>query len=136
MRGYDVALAESGTEVGGRVLLESKLPGLSAWGRVKDYREYQLSQRNNAQIYYDSKLGADEILQFGFEHVAVATGSTWRRDGVARFHVVPMAIDSAMPVYTPDDLMAGNLPSGNVLIYDDDHYYTVSYTHLTLPTKA
>ena len=123
MRGYDVALAESGTEVGGRVLLESKLPGLSAWGRVKDYREYQLSQRNNTQIYYDSKLGADEILQFGFEHVAVATGSTWRRDGVARFHVVPMAIDSAMPIYTPDDLMAGNLPSGNVVIYDDDHYY-------------
>ncbi len=123
MRGYDVALAESGIEVGGRVRLESKLPGLSAWGRVKDYREYQLSQRNNAQIYYDSKLSAEEILEFGFEHVAIATGSTWRKDGVARFHVVPMAIDSAMSIYTPDDLMAGNLPTGNVVIYDDDHYY-------------
>lgn len=123
LRGYDVALAESGTEVGGRVTLESKLPGLSAWGRVKDYREYQLSQRNNAQIYLDNKLAANEILEFGFEHVAIATGSTWRQDGVARFHVVPMAIDSSMPIYTPDDLMAGNLPTGNVVVYDDDHYY-------------
>ena len=28
-----------------------------------------------------------------------------------------------MPVFTPDDLMAGKLPKGEVLLYDDDHYY-------------
>ena len=28
-----------------------------------------------------------------------------------------------MPVLTPDDLIAGRLPSGHVVIYDDDHYY-------------
>jgi len=110
-------------EVGGRVTRESKLPGLSAWGRVKDYREYQISQRNNVQTYLDSKLGANDILEFGFEHVALATGSTWRRDGVARFHIEPIDIDSTVTLYTPDDLMAGNIPSGNVVIYDDDHYY-------------
>ena len=123
LRGYNIALAESGIEVGGRVTRESKLPGLSAWGRVKDYREYQLSQRNNAQIYFDSKLSADDILEFGFEHVAIATGSTWRRDGIARFHVSPMAMDTAIPTYTPDDLMAGDMPTGHVVIFDDDHYY-------------
>jgi 2,4-dienoyl-CoA reductase-like NADH-dependent reductase (Old Yellow Enzyme family) len=37
-------MAEAGTELGGRVARESALPGLAAWGRVKDYREYQLSQ--------------------------------------------------------------------------------------------
>ncbi len=63
---------------------ESKLPGLSAWGRVKDYREYQLSQMPGVDIYFESHLTADEILEFGFENVALATGSTWRRDGVAR----------------------------------------------------
>jgi dimethylamine/trimethylamine dehydrogenase len=32
-----------------------------------------------------------------------------------------------MPVFTPDDLMAGGGPqSGTVLIYDDDHYYMAS----------
>jgi dimethylamine/trimethylamine dehydrogenase len=26
-------------------------------------------------------------------------------------------------IFTPDDLMAGKLPAGRVLIFDDDHYY-------------
>lgn len=27
------------------------------------------------------------------------------------------------PVYTPDDLMGGNVPSGTAVLFDDDHYY-------------
>lgn len=123
LRGYEVALAESGTALGGRVARESLLPGLSAWGRVKDYREYQISQSPHVSVYFDSKLGADDILAFGFEHVAIATGSTWRRDGVARQHVVAFPMHEAMPVYTPDDLMDGQVPVGKVVVYDDDHYY-------------
>ncbi|OCC02126.1 NADH:flavin oxidoreductase [Labrys sp. WJW] len=123
LRGYKVILAEAGTELGGRVARESRLPGLSAWGRVRDYRQYQLSQMPNVEIYFDSQLSADDILGFGFEHVALATGSTWRRDGVARAHVVPMPIDPAMPVFTPDDLMSGRLPTGRIVLFDDDHYY-------------
>ncbi|MFZ8941539.1 MAG: hypothetical protein ACO2ZK_06005, partial [Gemmobacter sp.] len=38
MRGYRVTLAEAGEELGGRVARERRLPGLSAWGRVADYR--------------------------------------------------------------------------------------------------
>ncbi|RUW95737.1 NADH:flavin oxidoreductase, partial [Mesorhizobium sp. M8A.F.Ca.ET.059.01.1.1] len=123
MRGYKVAIAEAGTELGGRVARESKLPGLSAWGRVRDYRQHQLGQMPNVDIYFESRLTADDILSFGFQNVAIATGSTWRRDGVARAHIVPMPIDAAMPVYTPDDLMDGKVPSGNVVLFDDDHYY-------------
>ena len=123
LRGYDVALAEAGTKLGGRVARERLLPGLSAWGRVVDYREYQLSQRPNVETYFDSRLGADEIMEFGFENVAIATGARWRADGVARMHVVPMPIDPALPVFTPDDVMDGRLPSGEVVVFDDDHYY-------------
>ncbi|TGQ77763.1 NADH:flavin oxidoreductase [Mesorhizobium sp. M8A.F.Ca.ET.207.01.1.1] len=123
LRGYKVAIAEAGTELGGRVARESKLPGLSAWGRVRDYRQYQLSQMPDVDIYFESQLTADDILSFGFQNIAIATGSTWRRDGVARAHVVPMPIDGAMPVYTPDDLMDGKVPSGKVVLFDDDHYY-------------
>lgn len=122
-RGYDVAIAETKTEIGGRVSLERQLPGLSAWGRVVDYREYQLQQRANVDIYLDSELDAESILEFGFENIAIATGSTWRRDGVSRQHVVPMPIEDGATIYTPDDLMAGRVPTGNVVIYDDDHYY-------------
>ena len=123
LRGYQVVLAEAGSELGGRVARECKLPGLSAWGRVRDYREYQLSQMPNVEIYFESALNADQVFEFGFENVAIATGSAWRRDGVARQHVVPMPMDEAMPIYTPDDLMAGNVPGGEVVLFDDDHYY-------------
>jgi dimethylamine/trimethylamine dehydrogenase len=122
-RGYQVVLAEAGTQLGGRVARERQLPGLSAWGRVADYREYQISQMPNVDIYLDNELGADDILEFGFEHVVLATGSSWRADGVSRHHVVPMPSDDSIPVYTPDDLMAEKMPAGNVVVFDDDHYY-------------
>ena len=122
-RGYQVMLAEADTRLGGRVARERQLPGLSAWGRVADYREYQLSQMPNVDIYLGNELGADDILASGIEHVVLATGSSWRADGVARHHLVPMPNDDSIPVYTPDDLMVGKMPSGKVVIFDDDHYY-------------
>lgn len=122
-RGYDVALAEAGTVLGGRVARERLLPGLAAWGRVVDYRDYQISQKPNVETYFDSELDATSILEFGFENVCIATGAKWRRDGVSRQHVVPFATDPAMALFTPDDLMDGATPSGHVVIYDDDHYY-------------
>jgi dimethylamine/trimethylamine dehydrogenase len=122
-RGYQVVLAEANTQLGGRVTRERELPGLSAWGRVADYREYQLSQMPNVDIYLDNELGADDILEFGFEHVVLATGSHWRADGVSRQHVVAMPNDDSIPVYTPDDLMADKMPAGNIVVFDDDHYY-------------
>ena len=123
LRGYDVAVAEALETYGGRVARERQLPGLSAWGRVADYRLYQLGQRPNVQMYPGSRITAEEVLAFGFEHICVATGSTWRADGVARQHVVPMPIHPQMPIFTPDDLMAGRIPSGKVVVFDDDHYY-------------
>ncbi len=122
-RGYDVALAEASNGLGGRVTLEAQLPGLAAWGRVRDYRTYQISQMPNVIPYFDSHLSAQDVLDFGFQNVAIATGAQWRRDGVARQHVVAMPIDRGMKIYTPDDLMAGDVPLGDVLLYDDDHYY-------------
>ena len=123
LRGYDVALAEAGEALGGRVARERLLPGLSAWGRVTEYREYQLSQMANVEVYRTSALDAAQILEFGFENICIATGARWRADAVARQHVVAPPIDPAIPVFTPDDLMAGKRPLGRVVLYDDDHYY-------------
>lgn len=123
LRGYDVALAEASQHYGGRVRLEAALPGLSVWGRVSDYREQQIVKQANVQTYFDSELDTEQILEFGFEHVAIATGSTWRRDGVGRQHLVPMPIATDAKIFTPDDLMQGNLPSGRVIVFDDDHFY-------------
>ena len=81
-RGCDVALADTGESLGGRVSREARLPGLSAWARVRDYRTYQIARMPTVQTYLASPLTAEDVLGFGFAHVAVATGSTWRRDGV------------------------------------------------------
>ena len=122
-RGYSVVVAEAGEETGGRVQNERRLPGLSAWGRVADYRRYQIERMANVEMYLNSRLNDDQVLDYGFSHVAVATGARWRKDGVARFHVKPIPIDAGTAVYTPDDLMQGHVPSGKVVLYDDDHYY-------------
>ncbi|WP_284163383.1 NAD(P)-binding protein [Frigidibacter sp. SD6-1] len=123
LRGYEVAVAEARGIMGGRVARERLLPGLGAWGRVVDYRLYQLRQWANVSLYPNSALTADEVMAFGFEHVCVATGSRWRADGVARQHVVPIPRDGCLPTFTPDDLMEGRLPKGRVVLFDDDHFY-------------
>ena len=124
-RGYDVTLAEKGAELGGRVARECRLPGLSAWGRVRDHREQQLHQLPNVRIYFDSELDAESVLEFGFPRVVVATGARWRTDGVAHHWTRPMPIADTARVFSPDDVMDGRaLPEGKrVVIWDDDHYY-------------
>ncbi|HEY1382813.1 MAG TPA: FAD-dependent oxidoreductase [Dongiaceae bacterium] len=123
-RGYEVHLAEATTELGGRVTKEARLPGLSAWGRVRDYRVQQIGRMPNVTIYRDSKLTAENVLEFGFERVVVATGAAWRRDGVGRSHFFPIAGVEQASVFTPDDIMADRLPpSGPVVIYDTEEFY-------------
>jgi dimethylamine/trimethylamine dehydrogenase len=123
-RGYEVTLAESAMDFGGRVLRESQLPGLAAWGRVADYRLNDLRQRANVQMFAVSTLDADQVIELGIEHVFLATGAEWRVDGVGRnTRRLPPTIDPSAFVYTPDDIMAGSEPEGRVVVYDDDHIY-------------
>jgi dimethylamine/trimethylamine dehydrogenase len=122
-RGYQVTLAEAGQALGGRINRECELPGMSSYARVRDYREFQLSQKNNVDIYLDNRLGAEDVLALEIPHVLVATGSHWRRDGVGRQHAFPVGGMETVAALTPDDIFAGAAVHGRVLIYDDDHYY-------------
>lgn len=146
-RGYQVALAEAAPrQLGGRVALEARLPGLAAWIRVVDYRLAQLRRLRTVEIARGSTVTAEEILGYDFDHVAVATGSRWRRDLVGRQSVRPLPLDERLEVLTPDDLMRGILPEGErVVVYDDDHFYmggvlaellTQRGRHVTLVTPA
>jgi len=123
-RGYEVVLTEASRELGGRAAAESRLPGLHAWKRVVEYREQQLRRMPSVEIYLQSQMTADDILEYGFDHVVVATGASWRRDGVGRWHTHPMPTEGPLQILTPDDLLAGLRPAGSrVLVFDDDHYY-------------
>jgi dimethylamine/trimethylamine dehydrogenase len=121
-RGHRVTLAEASSELGGRVITDSSLPGLQNWIRVRDYRAYMLSQMANVDVYLDSRLSADDLLEFEAETVVLATGCRWRRDGLGASVRFPVSIDNLAHIYTPDDIFQGVDLNGDILLYDDDHY--------------
>ncbi|MCH8177184.1 MAG: NAD(P)-binding protein, partial [Proteobacteria bacterium] len=65
-RGYTVTLAEARTELGGRVSQECRLPGLAAWGRVRDWRVGRIQEMPNVEVYLDNKLNPEEILTLDY----------------------------------------------------------------------
>lgn len=126
--GHHVTLSEARSEAGGRVVREAKLPGLSTWKRVIDHRLQKLSQSNDADLFLNSELNADNIVEFNAESVILATGSRWRRDGVGSTN--PGGFDfGSLTVLTPDDIMTSSMElreQSDVLVYDDDHFYMAS----------
>ena len=140
-RGYTVTLLEARKELGGRVLRESALPGLNEWRRVMDWRLTQIRKMKNVSVYPSSPMTAEDILESNARSIILATGATWRRDGVGRTLCKPIAGSDSENIFTPDDLMDATVESGslllnigqqnrqqavglqNVVIYDDDHYY-------------
>jgi dimethylamine/trimethylamine dehydrogenase len=123
-RGYHVYLAEATRELGGRVTRESALPTLSEWMRVVEYRSIQLEKLDNVELYRESRMTVDDILETGLPHVVFATGASWRKDGFGLLNTRPILPQvSNERVFTPDDIMDGHFPNGRVMIFDDDHYY-------------
>ena len=119
-RGLDVTLADRNGKLGGRLLNESLLPGLSTWIRVRDWRQHMIAKLNNVQVFPGSEMAAEDIAGFGADHVVLATGARWRRDGVG---VNGMDVLDLPEALTPDDVFAGAALSGAIVIYDDEHYF-------------
>jgi dimethylamine/trimethylamine dehydrogenase len=122
-RGYGVTIAEAADEPGGRVTLESRLPGLAEWARVRDYRLTQLRALPRVSMYLGNRLTAAEVREFGADHILIATGARWRRNGIGRWHARALDALPSTGVLTPDDILQGARPSGRVTVFDDDHYY-------------
>ena len=121
-RGYQVTLAEKAPEFGGRLSFETSLPGLATWGRVRDYRLYALQKMGNVNLYSNSEMGVDEVLGLGHQRVAIATGARWTQALYSSLEI-PKGELKGPGVYTPDDLAAGKVPLGPILVYDFDNYY-------------
>jgi dimethylamine/trimethylamine dehydrogenase len=121
-RGYQVTLADAAKEFGGRLAFETRLPGLATWGRVVDWRLGQLRERSNVNLYPGSELKPDDILALEHGHVVVATGARWTKMLFSTLEF-PVGELSAPGVYTPDDLAAGIVPPGPVVVFDFDNYY-------------
>jgi len=121
-RGFAVTVAEAREELGGRVTIESKLPGLATWARVRDYRVNLIQTMANVDVYRGSPLSATDVIDFECDHAVIATGAQWTLEmpNKHRYTVAGIEGDS---VFTPDDILAGAEPEGPVVIYDFDHYY-------------
>ncbi len=119
-RGLDVTLAERAPRLGGRLIHESALPGLSTWIRVRDWRQHMISKLPNVSVFPGSDMTAADIVDTGASHVVLATGARWRRDGVGVTGAAPLDLPHAL---TPDDVFAAVPVAGPVVIYDDEHYF-------------
>ena len=119
-RGLDVTLTDARRHLGGRIAHEATLPGLATWGRVRDWRVTMLNKLPNVQIFLESRLTAQDVSDLNPDHLVLATGSRWRRDGVGVVGMEPLSYPKAL---TPDDVFAGTPTPGPVVIYDDEHYF-------------
>ena len=135
-RGYQVTLAEASRELGGRLRFESKLPGMAPYGRVRDWRVGQIQEMVNVDVYLESELTADTILEFEADHVVLATGARWLNTGVSRLNYKPIPNDASVTVITPDDVYAGWSGSGPILIFDDEGYYHAATLALLMSAKG
>lgn len=83
----------------------------------------QLRSMQNVQLRHSQEVSTDLVQEAEATLIAIATGATWNRDGMGRYYngFAPSLDD--LPVFTPDDIMDGHLPSGRVVLFDDDHYY-------------
>jgi dimethylamine/trimethylamine dehydrogenase len=121
-RGYEVTLAEAADDIGGRLRFETRLPGLSSWGRVLDWRRGQLEKLPNFNLYRGNRLSADEILELGNTHVVIATGAHWSRMLYSPLEI-PVGTLEGPNVHTPDDVAAGVHLEDPVVVFDFDNYY-------------
>ncbi len=118
-RGFAVTVAEAGREFGGRLRFESGLPGMREWFRVVDYRLGQLRKMANVELFAASRMGVEEVMGFGADHVVIATGARWTKSLCQPNELPGGWCEGAL---TPDDLAAGAEVAGPVVVFDFDGY--------------
>ena len=124
-RGFQVSVADKAREFGGRLVWESRLPGLREWFRVVDYRLGRLRQMANVALFAQSEMTAGDVLEFGADHVVVATGARWTANLFSP-NEIPVPGIAAPRIYTPEDIAAGVAIEGPVAVFDFDNYYVGS----------
>jgi dimethylamine/trimethylamine dehydrogenase len=121
-RGYEVSVADAADEIGGRLRFETRLLGLTAWGRVLDWRRGQIERLTNVNLYRGNLLSAADILELEPAHVVIATGARWARLLYSPLEI-PVGEMAGPSVFTPDDIAGGAQVTSPVVVYDFDNYY-------------
>jgi len=110
-RGHDVTIADAAKSFGGRLTFETKLPGMTTWGRVADYRLGRLRQMANVAMFSESELSVDDILEMAPERVVLAVGARWTNFLYSPLEI-PVGQMEHPNVFTPDDIAAAGSQKG------------------------
>lgn len=122
-RGHEVVVLEREVEVGGHVRWFSLLPGRTEFGQIARWLERQATG-NGAEIRTGAEVtadGIDALLEAEKpDHVVVATGAVYRRDGWQGQTAEPLPGWETGNCVTWDEVVTGKAsPSGSVLVLDD-----------------
>ena len=135
--GHRVLLAESARTLGGRITKEARLPGLSEWARVRDWRLRQIAKLSAVEVFLESHMTAPDVLELGVNHVIIATGAVWSSDTVGRHSDTGLEMEAAGQIINAETVLAGvAITAPHIVIYDDDHYYLGSVLALELRQKG
>ena len=123
---HRVHLVDEAPEIGGCMRRIAAYPHLGEWGRLTQYRQIQLDKLDNVEVILDTRLEAEDVLEYGAEIVVVATGARWRADGMngPTQSTIPGA--EADNVFTPEQVFdaGGQIAGDHVVVYDTDGYFT------------
>jgi hypothetical protein len=122
-RGHEVVVLEREQEVGGHVRRLSLLPGRKEYGQIARWLERQAAG-NGAEIRTGVEVtedGLDALLaEDQPDHVVVATGSVYRRDGWQGQTAAPIPGWESGQCVTWDEVVTGDAaPAGSVVVIDD-----------------
>ena len=109
-------------DLGGYAALVSRLPGLALWQRLLDWRTTQIEKLPKVEVITGTRLGADDVRDYGADIAIIATGAHWVADGLN--HLTHAPIPGADRALTPERVLAGEDPTdGPVLVYDCEGYF-------------
>lgn len=122
-RGHHVVVYEREDEVGGHVRLQSLLPTRREYGRIATWLAAQ-AQGNGAELRTGAGVETDQLDELLAndrpDHVVVATGARYRRDGFQGQTAAPLpGHETAHCVSWDEAVTAPTQPDGDVLVIDD-----------------
>jgi dimethylamine/trimethylamine dehydrogenase len=81
-RGLEVTLAEASDGLAGGFCARRPAGAGDLDAGAGLAAAHDLGKLPNVQLFPASRMGAADVAEFGADHVVLATGSHWRRDGV------------------------------------------------------